>query len=114
MNAYTPRRNELLTSIKRIIPEIIDRDHNFKSNFHQNILSYQRKIKSIVKYTPEDIINEMIHNYETNMNENSCNCGDSLLISSMIGVAMFSPSLFRNRFSQSYSSQNFNDQPNKW
>lgn len=88
MNAYTPRRNELLTSIRRIIHEIIDRDHNFKSNFHQNILSYQRKIKRIVKYTPADIMNEMINNYETNMNENSCNCGDSLLISSMIGVQL--------------------------
>lgn len=42
MNFNVPRRNELFSSLNRIIKEILQRNHNFNLNYTQNYKRFQR------------------------------------------------------------------------
>lgn len=84
LNATIPRRNSFYSSIKRLIDEIIQRTDNFFTNFQQNYKRYQRKIKNIIKSTPDEIIALLIHDYETKIDDQTCKCGESILISSTL------------------------------
>lgn len=84
LNSAIPRRNSFYSSIKRLIDEIIQRTDNFFTNFHQNYKRHQRKIKSIIKSTPDEIMTSLINNYETQIDEKTCKCSESILISSTL------------------------------
>ncbi|KAK8882561.1 hypothetical protein M9Y10_045203 [Tritrichomonas musculus] len=84
LNAMTPRRNMLWSSIARIIKEMLNKVHRYKNNFMHNYATYKRKIKRILHRTPEDVMNSMIQHYQTSIDDQQCHCGEAILISSML------------------------------
>ena len=88
INSGIPRRNELWSSLKKLIEEIHKRCHNFQSNFRHNLARHKRKINSIFRNTPDGVMQSMIHHYQTNINTHCCMCGESKLLSEMLGVVL--------------------------
>ncbi len=88
MNSFIPRRNNFWASLKRLIEQTLKRNHNFKMNFIRNYANYKRKIQRIVKSTPPDILNAMIHYYKPNLDDCTCSCGETSIFSSMLGIAL--------------------------
>lgn len=88
MNFNVPRRNELLSSLNRIIKEILQRNHNFNLNYTQNYKRFQRKIKNISKSTPPKIMQSQIRYYNTDLLHMKCDCGESAIMSSMLNARL--------------------------
>ena len=86
LNSLVPRRNELFSSLKRLIDEIVKKNKNFEKNFYHNYTRYKSKISRIVKNTPKQIIRSEIQHYSTNLETNECQCGESKLMSAMLGI----------------------------
>ena len=84
LNALTPRNNKFWKSLSRIINEILKKKNRFEDNFRHNYRCYKNKIKSIIKVTPEDVMNSMIEQYEPDLENNKCKCGQAELFSAMI------------------------------
>lgn len=84
LNALIPRRNSFWKSIKRLADAIISKNHKFELYFKQNYSRHKTKIKNIVKSTPVEIMHSMIKHYQTNLISQSCKCGESCLLSSML------------------------------
>ena len=59
---------------------------NLDSYYKQNYSNYKRKIISKCQNKPVDIMRKLIINYKTDINTQTCQCGESILISSMIGI----------------------------
>ena len=68
-NSNTPGRNDIWHSIKRLIVQILKRNLLFGKKFHHNYLRYQKKIKNIVKNTPQDVMKAMAKHYKTSGTE---------------------------------------------
>lgn len=60
INSNTPRRNDIWHSIKRLIEQILKRNHLFNQNFNHNYQSFLRKIKRFVKNTPDNVMEAII------------------------------------------------------
>lgn len=84
LNGRTPRRNEFYRSLKRIIDSILKKNHTFKDRFHKNYSRHKRKILNIVKHTPKEVMESQISYYDTNIEDKTCTCGESALISEML------------------------------
>lgn len=86
MNDATPRRNSFFASIKRIIEQILIRNRNFSTNFKQNYSRFKRKIRNIVRNTPDNIMQSQIELYETDVAKHFCKCGEATLMALMMDV----------------------------
>ena len=86
LNSLIPRRNELFTSLKRLMDEIVKKNDNFEKNFNHNYSRFKNKIIRFVKNTPQKVMRSMIQKYSTNLNTNECKCRESKLMSAMLGI----------------------------
>lgn len=83
MNSSIPRRNSIWPSIERIMHAIMKKNRDFSSHFDHNYQYYKAKIRRICKSTPNSLMEKMIKQYHTNLINNTCDCGESCLLSSM-------------------------------
>lgn len=88
MNSQIPRRNSLWPSLHRIIQDILQKNKNFVSYFKQNYMNYKRKIKRICSNTPKNIMKQMIKYYKTDIAHLTCQCGEAVLLSSMLSIQL--------------------------
>lgn len=86
MNSQIPRRNSFWPSMQRLCQNIMQKIQNFENHFKHNYYRYKNKIKYICTHTPEDIMRKSIIHYQTDIDTQSCLCGESILISAMLGV----------------------------
>ena len=86
LNAKIPRRNEFFHSIKRLIDQIHSKSHSFNDRFNKNYARHKKKINDILKSIPPEIEESQSAYYETNLDNQTCTCGESALISSMLEV----------------------------
>ena len=75
LNSLIPRRNELFSSLKRLMDEIVKKNDNFDKNFNHNYSRFKNKIIRFVKNTPQKVMRSMIQKYSTNLDTNECKCG---------------------------------------
>ena len=94
MNSQVPRRNSIWPSMNRICQNIMTKIQKFEDHYKHNYYRYKNKIKNTCSHTPEDIMRSMINHYQTDINTTSCLCGESILISSMLGVNLPCSHLF--------------------
>ena len=62
--------------------------HRFNDNFVHNYRRYKNKIKSSVKETPVDLMESMIEQYSTDIDNKKCNCGQADLLSAILKVKL--------------------------
>lgn len=68
-----------------IIRDILYKNDNFASYFKQN---YKRKIKSLCSNTPDKIMTMMVKQYNTDITNLSCQCGEASLLSAMLVIQL--------------------------
>ena len=84
MNGSIPRRNAFWPSLHRICDNIMKKLQNFDSYYKQYYSNYKRKFISKCQNKSVDIMRKLIINYKTDFNTQTCQCGESILIYSMI------------------------------
>lgn len=94
LNSFIPRRNLFWPLVQRIISSIILKCQNFKKYCKHNYERYQPKIKIICKNTPNQIMEQMIRQYKTDLKTHSCKYGEANLLSSMLDVQLPCSNLF--------------------
>lgn len=84
LNERLPRRNDFWPSLYRIVTSIIQREFSFKEHLKHSYSRIKRLIKHRAKTLDKDIMMEQIRFYETTID--SCNCGETLLESSLYRI----------------------------
>ena len=85
MNSDIPRRNELYTSILRIVEHMWDKVQNIEECVKRNYNYANRMTKRRLDNKSETISDEQMQYHTTQFH---CECGENRLVSSMLGIDM--------------------------
>ena len=88
LNAQLPRNNSFWPGMQRIADYIMKKIHNYELFYEQNYSRYKRKVKNTCNNTPLNIMQNMIRSYKTDITSETCLCGESVLISSMLQIKL--------------------------